>query len=186
MDVRELTKLYQSGDMEAGWQLVLSQDNLLKRLTINLGLDPSVEVDDVVSELRIALLRSLKYYDPERLELPGFVVMMFWRRALRIVDKLTSMPSIPITDVCVYAEQDNSADEKETLLAVADAINKVHPLHREVFLMWADNELPDTIASHANRTVGRDAYNTKSVKLLIADSVAAVRSVLEKEIQDLT
>lgn len=185
-EIASLVKLYQSGDNEAGWILILSQRNLLGSLIKSkLDLDGSIDHGDVLHEMYLAILKDLMAYDPARLELPGFIVMAFWRRISRIIKKLSSIGSEPLPDICVYKDMEAEVDSQETFLVLLSAIEKVRPLHKEVFLLWANDASREQIASTANDMLGRNAFTARTIKAVIDDSVDSVRSVLQKELEDL-
>lgn len=184
MNVNELVTLHQSGDKQAGWQLVMSQERLLRKAIGGLNLNAAVDPEDVLHEMYIVILKELLVFDPSRLQLPGFVLMVFWRRVTQVVTSLSGIPSIPLQDVCVHHDHTDHLESQELSNVILDALAKVRPIYREIFLMDASSLPREHIADRANAILGREAFNSRNVKSLIQDSWAAVKIALGKDFVD--
>lgn len=87
----EFTKRYQGGDSDAGVVLIRSQGAwILKRIGC-FARPSSVDVEDIVSEVVLVLLRALKKFDPQKSALSTFVTHVIDRRTPRIIHKLTGI-----------------------------------------------------------------------------------------------
>lgn len=154
-----LTLEYQGGDQDAGVVLLRSQGAwILKRI----GAFPrpsSVDVEDVVSELVVILLKALRRFDPHRSALSTFVTHVIDRRATRIINKLAgSGAGGDVSDVLDLIEDrpsinENTQDTREMHVLVMDVCKKcLSPGTRQVLL---DHMSGMTLAECADRLNAR-------------------------------
>lgn len=185
IDIQSLATRYKSGDNTAGWEMILSQQNLLKSLIGKANLGSNVDPEDVLSEMQITLMGDLKYYDPQLSSLSHYVTMVFWRSLSNILNRLTGGQNIlPLHDVCVQPESEDRFDESELIGIVVDAMDKIPPLHKVVLTMFLKRHTRHEITAVANRMVdGLKPYTETSIRRLIDDSVNRVRAVISDEIQ---
>lgn len=183
--MEELISKYLAGDPNAGWELVLSQKNLIMNLAGRVRLPSSVDYEDVVSEMLVQVHSDLPRYDP-RYSLSTFVHTLFWNNIHQIIGNLKgSCGSIPLPDICVYPDDTEKSDDNELLFIAMDTLDKVSPLHKEVFLMWCREAAIEQIIDAANRHLGSDTFTKNTARNLVRDSVSAVRAALQKEIENL-
>ena len=87
-ELKLLLELYKAGDSEAGGRLIQSQIAWIVLLVSRESMPSGVDPEDVVSELLLVLLDSLKRYDPAKAELSTYVSVVCQRRTRRIISKL--------------------------------------------------------------------------------------------------
>lgn len=184
IDIQSLVSRYQNGDDSAGWEMILSQQNLLKSLIGKANLGSNVDPEDVLSEMQIELMVDLKSYDPRLSSLSHYVTMVFWRSLTVILCRLTDQAILPLHDICVQTELDKQTEEHELIQIVVDAMDKIPPLNKVVLTMLFKGHTQIEIAAVANRMVdGLKPYKEYTIKRLIDDSIDRVKAVIGEEIQ---
>jgi RNA polymerase sigma factor (sigma-70 family) len=159
----ELAKQYQGGDSEAGAVLIRSQGAwILKRI----GAFPrpsSVDVEDIVSELVVVLLKAFKRFDGTKSALSTFVTHVIDRRTTRIIHKLAGAGGGgDIDDIMDTIEDrptlnENDSDTMEMHSIVLDICqNCLSPTTRRVLLNHMSGmtlaECAEELNSEAMRT----------------------------------
>jgi len=120
--IAELVRQYKAGDREAGGQLLQSQAAWIVTALKRQGLPKHVDFDDLLSELSMVILHSIKqHYDPDRTELTTFVGVIVQRRARRIVKRLSgSVKSVDVGDSILSLPDNRPSTEQ--LEQLQDAI----------------------------------------------------------------
>ena len=182
MNVQELVVKYQAGDNAAGWELIISQENLLHQLIGRVKLGPTVDPEDLFSEIQLTLMGDLKSYDPSLSGLSRFVTLVFWRSLRRTLDRLSNGGILPLADVCVQPEPEKEIDDQEQLALLADAMQQIPPLYRMMLEMHFDNQTRQQIVEAANATLGREIYTEHTIKPAINDAIWRLKIIMNPEL----
>lgn len=127
-EVALLLDLYKNGDQEAGGKLIQSQIAWIIMQVNRESLPAGVEAEDVVSELVLVLLHSLKKYDPQKAELSTYVSVVCQRRARRIISRLAGkIKCTESQEVLPDVEQTTTYDSRLDDLGEAMAMANLTP-----------------------------------------------------------
>lgn len=101
---------FHDGDTEAGVKLLQSQGAWIYRRVEGFNIPPSVEMDDILSELLVVLLKAIPSFEPDRGAFSTFVTKIVDRRTPRIVDFLIG--KFPATGLSgVLAPEDTMVED---------------------------------------------------------------------------
>lgn len=112
-ELKLLLELYKAGDSEAGGKLIQSQIAWIVKMVNRENMPAGVDPEDVVSELLVVLLDSLKRYDPAKAELSTYVSVVVQRRARRIISRMAGrIKCSESSEVLPQVAQESSYDER--------------------------------------------------------------------------
>ena len=182
--MNDLLERFKSGDDSAGWELVLSQQNLLKGHIGKLKLSRT-DPEDVLSDIQIILFNDLRLYDPEQSSISRFATIVFKNSIRRVLNRLSDKGSLPLPDICVQPDHEGDVERQELLTIATDILNKLSPLHRKILIMYCNDEMREEIAKAANKMLGHNAFTKNTIGKAINDTLSRVRGLLKEEIEEL-
>lgn len=137
---------------------------------------PEADVEDVIQDIFIALLRSIKGYEAKALFRTWFRTLITRQVAeyYRNRSRGESKPSLQLDEVENLPDQSSSREEVEAQVLVQKALNQLPEHYREIILMrFADNLSFEEIS----RLLNRHPEGTKS---LFRRAIGALSQKLEE------
>lgn len=176
----ELVAAYKAGDSAAGGRLIESQIAWVVACVNKHNLPGSVEFDDVLSELTLVLLESIKNsFDPERSALSTFVSCIVARRTGRIVRRLSGFVKTNDESQAIEMAEDRpQRDERLDELADAVWLSGIKPIALRAVELHLSGIKDDGILEHLRREFS--CTNDIQVKRLIRDTLDAIRESARK------
>jgi DNA-directed RNA polymerase specialized sigma subunit len=176
----KLVAAYKAGDSDAGGRLIESQIAWVVACVNKHNLPGSVEFDDVLSELTLVLLESIKgSFDPERSALSTFVSCIVARRTGRIVRRLSGFVKTNDESQAIEMAEDRpQRDERLDELADAVWLSGIKPIALRAVELHLSGIKDDGILEHLRREFS--CANDIQVKRLIRDTLDAIRESARK------
>lgn len=178
-----LTQAYKDGDQDASVKLLQSQGLWIKKLVMENGLPSGVELDDVLSDITLALLKVLPSFDPGKSSFSTFVARFLRWRLPYIIRKL--VPPCESTDEMLDKVDESKAfeqtieelDDVELVWDIADA--KLSESQVQILVDYLNGYPIESIAARAEtRCDGKVGYNPKNVLTRIEQAKETIRATL--------
>ena len=187
-----LVEKYKSGDSEAGLKLIRSQGPWIRSIVGDAKIHPSVEMDDVLSDITVTLLQSLKYFNPEKSSLSTFVSNILSRR----LPRMSSVPNrreLQCSESDLHAEEDHRAqyqgiglENEEELEVVTDIIRTHLPdTQRRILIDWLNDWPMETIADRENERIragGNEGF--RYTHITVSDTIERAISTIRVELAE--
>jgi RNA polymerase sigma factor (sigma-70 family) len=157
-EVKDFVRKYQAGDREAAVPLIQSQAAWVMKLVKTRTIPSRVSVEDVYSELMLAFLHGLTYYDPSRSALSTFFKMIVTSRISDIIRRLGDQAQTSEnSEFNGVAEEDYTtmnAEDSETIALICDIMHThLTAFERDVFINYTDYVSNAVVAERANEFI---------------------------------
>lgn len=174
-DEHKLVAAYKAGDSAAGGRLIESQIAWVVACVNKHNLPGSVEFDDVLSELTLVLLESIKSsFDPERSALSTFVSCIVARRTGRIVRRLAGFVKTNDESQAIEMAEDRpQRDERLDELADAVWLSGIKPISLRAVELHLSGIKSDGILEHLRREFS--CSPKINVNRLVSNTLNAIR-----------